>query len=208
MERSVFTAELRAMMGDMTMGTPPLIEGYAAVFNQPSLILYSAFREIIMPGAFAESLANDDIRSLWNHNPDLVMGRVSNGTLRMLEDDYGLHIENNPPDTCAGRDAVTSIGRKDVNQMSFMFDALVDDWSQDDTGQIVRSLYKVKLYEVSPVTFPAYPQTVVGVRGTDNCVLPKMPDWVQARLASNDAEPAQVRMALRRRRLNYYLMQS
>jgi len=200
MERSVFQAELRAMSEGK-----PLIEGYAAVFNQLSLVLCDAFVERIMPGAFAESLMQDDIRSLWNHNPDFVLGRKQSGTLRLQEDAYGLHIENDPPDTQVGRDAVVSIGRGDVNQMSFMFDALEVAWSEDpDTEQIIRSLYKVKLYEVSPVTFPAYPQTIVGVRGEDKLksVLPDVPDWVQARLAGHDAKPAQVRLALRRRRFD------
>lgn len=203
MERSVFEAELRAA-GD---GATPMIQGYAAVFNQLSVVLYGMFREQIAPGAFAETLAKDDIRTLWNHNPDYVLGRKANGTLRLQEDNYGLLIENDPPDTSVGRDAVVSIRRKDVNQMSFMFDALVDDWSELEDGQIMRTLYKMKLYEVSPVTFPAYPQTVVGIRNEKLGALPIVPGWVQARLAGNGAEPTQVRLAMRRRRLNYFYRQ-
>lgn len=201
MERSVFQAELRATNGGENAA--PQIQGYAAVFNQLSVVLYGMFREQIAPGAFAETLQQDDIRSLWNHNDDFPLGRKANGTLRLQEDQHGLYIENDPPDTQAGRDALVSIRRQDVNQMSFMFDTLVDDWSEDpQSGQIIRTLYKVKLYEVSPVTFPAYPATVVGVRNEKLGALPKVPDWVQARLSGHDAKSAQVRLALRRRRLD------
>ncbi len=209
MERSVFGAELRAE------GEMPLIAGYAAVWNSLSVVLYGVFREKIAPGAFTETLGQDDIRSLWNHNADMVLGRNRNGTLRLREDAYGLAIECDVPDTQAGRDAVVSIGRKDVDQMSFMFDALVDDWSEDTDGMIVRTLYKNKLYEVSPVTFPAYPSTSVMVRSNDEKIISEaadwvalklrglsMPGWVQARLAGNVAELRRVPLAMRRRELD------
>ena len=209
MERSVFGAELRAE------GETPLIAGYAAVWNSLSVVLYGVFREKNAPGAFTETLAQDDIRSLWNHNADLVLGRNRNGTLRLREDAYGLAIECDPPDTQAGKDAVVSIRRKDVDQMSFMFDALVDDWSEDQDGMIERTLYKNKLYEVSPVTFPAYPSTSVMVRSGNEKIISEaadwvalklrglsMPGWVQARLAGNVAELRRVPLAMRRRELD------
>lgn len=104
-------AEVRAA-GD---GKPAMISGYAARFNELSVVLYGMFRERIAPGAFAETLASDDIRSLWNHNADYVLGR-NNGTLRLQEDDTGLFMEVDPPDTQAGRDALISVQRGDVNQ--------------------------------------------------------------------------------------------
>lgn len=220
MERSIYQAELRAEPG--AEGAPPVIAGYAAVFNQPSLVLYGMFREKIAPGAFSESLGVDDIRVLWNHNDDYVLGRNRNNTLSLNEDSYGLNIRNEPPNTSWGRDAVVSIGRRDVDQMSFMFDTLVDDWTEErETGQIMRTLYKLRLYEVSPVTFPAYPQTSVGVRGIGRTTkpqpfqlavewrdkieqaLPTMPGWVQARLADGAGEAGRA-LSLRRRRLALY----
>ena len=162
MERRFFTIELRAE-GDQADGQAPTLRGYAAVFDQLSVVLYGMFREKIAKGAFASSLS-DDIRALWNHDTNLPLGRTKAGTLRLEEDSHGLRVEIDPPDTQAGRDAVESIKRGDVDQMSFAFDVLEDEWDQDDQQQLIRTLRKVKLYEVSPVTFPAYTGTSVSAR--------------------------------------------
>lgn len=203
LERSLFTSELR-VSGEDGEG---LIEGYAAVFNSLSVMIYDWFREEIAPGAFADSLRDDDIRALWNHNTDYPLGRTGNQTLRLAEDTHGLRIENQPPTTTWGNDALVSIRRGDVNGMSFAFRTLKDDWREDSTGQLIRRLLKVKLYEVSPATFPAYPATSVGVRASgapDPWNKPDVPAWVRARLAGIDAESAQGRQALRRRKLTLY----
>lgn len=143
----------------------PLMVGHAAIFNQLSEDL-GGFRELIMPGAFAEAIEKDDVRALWNHNPDYVLGRKASGTLLLAEDARGLAIEILPPDTQIGRDLLTLMERSDVNQMSFGFQIRPggQDWAKDDNGQVVRTLKRVRLLDVSPVTFPAYPQTEVGVR--------------------------------------------
>lgn len=139
------------------------IRGYAAVFDKLSVPLWG-FREKIARGAFAKSLNDDDVRALWNHDPNYVLGRNRSGSLRLEEDDKGLMIEITPPDTQWARDLVVSIERGDVNQMSFGFETIQDDWDQGDPKDVIRTLREVKLYDVSPVTFPAYPQTTVGVR--------------------------------------------
>lgn len=139
----------------------PVISGYAAVFNQLSEDL-GGFREMIRPGAFRKTLKESDARALWNHNPDYVLGRSSAGTLALREDDHGLKFEVTPPDTTWARDLLVTMQRGDVNQMSFSFSAVKDRWMQGDTQQ--RELIEVRLYEVSPVTFPAYPQTDAAVR--------------------------------------------
>lgn len=202
MERRILPikAEVRAASD----GKPAMISGYSARFNELSVVLYGMFRERIAPGAFTESLASDDIRSLWNHNADHVLGRNKNGTLRLREDEVGLFMEVDPPDTQAGRDALISVQRGDVSQQSFMFDVQPDgdDWYEDEQGQIIRTLTRVRLYEVSPVTFPAYPQTSAEARGENKLVeLPTLPRWVEKRLNSDGKL---YRLGLRKRRLQLY----
>ena len=161
MERRLFDlTELRAD----TSGDAPEIVGYAAVFNVLSNEMWG-FREKIAPGAFAASVAEDDIRALWQHDTAHVLGRTKSGTLRLVEDEVGLQVRISPPDTQVGRDALALIARGDVDQMSFGFRTLDDEWEEKADGMLVRTLKKVKLYEVSPVTFPAYSSTTVGVRG-------------------------------------------
>lgn len=136
--------------------------GHAAVFNELAEI-GGYFKEKILPGAFKDSIATDDIRSVWNHNPDYVLGRNKAGTLELSEDDIGLAVIIDPPDTQWANDFLTTIDRGDVSQMSFMFTPLTDRWEKID-GDEVRIIEKVKLWEVSPVTFPAYPMTDIGLR--------------------------------------------
>ena len=150
--------EIRAAEGESEK-----IRGYAAVFDKLSVPLWG-FREKIDKGAFMESIKKDDIRALWNHDPNYVLGRNKAGTLALEEDDKGLKIEIDPPDTQWARDLITSIKRKDVNQMSFGFETETDEWDRSDEKNVVRTLKKVRLFDVSPVTYPAYPQAKVGVR--------------------------------------------
>jgi hypothetical protein len=84
----------------------------------------------------------------------------------MSEDDHGLKIEIDPPDAQWARDLMTSIERGDVDQMSFGFRTITDSWQLVD-GEDIRTLIEVKLFDVSPVTFPAYPDTEVGLRSLE-----------------------------------------
>ena len=140
------------------------IEGYAAVFEELSVPLWGGFREKIQHGAFAKTIREGDIRAVWNHSTLYVLGRSKNGTLELREDDVGLNIRIHPPDSQWARDCMVSIERGDVDQMSFSFDSIRDRWETVD-GVNIRTLEEVKLWEVSPVTFPAYPQTSVSLRG-------------------------------------------
>ena len=141
------------------------IEGHAAVFDSWSETLGGIFpfKEKVRKGAFAESIGRDDIRALFNHDPNYVLGRNRAGTLELVEDDVGLRVSITPPDTSWARDITTSIRRGDISQMSIGFVVEDDEWSSKD-GIDTRELKKVRLFDVSPVTFPAYTATDVGVR--------------------------------------------
>ena len=193
LERRFYPFEVRASDGDK-----PLISGTGIVYNQLSVVIWGMFREQIAPGAFTDSIAKRDVRSLCNHNTDYPLGRTGNGTLRLSEDDAGIQFENDPPATSWGNDAVESIRRGDVTQTSFGFVALDDDWSLDNNEQLIRTIRKGELWEISPVVFPAYPQTEVGVREQPVLdAMPTLPAWVQAHLVGNGQLRAQ--MARRRR---------
>lgn len=149
-------------------GEENYIEGHAAVFNSWSETLGGLFpfKEKVKRGAFADSLGKDDIRALFNHDPNYVLGRNKSGTLQLREDEQGLFVRILPPNTSWARDLKTSIERGDIDQMSFGFVVEEDEWRCEE-GYDVRELVKVKLYDVSPVTFPAYTATQVGVRGME-----------------------------------------
>ena len=188
--RTMRLTELRAQETDGA----PVIRGYAAVFDVLSEDL-GGFRERIRPGAFAASLHHADVRALWNHNPDYVLGRTKSNTLRMVEDANGLAIEIDPPETTWGRDLMTSIKRGDVDQMSFGFRTVRDEWT-NDTGAVIRTLLEVELFDVSPVTYPAYPQTSVNARAMATKNQPNVPGGANVERAE-----AQARNANRRRRI-------
>ncbi len=153
--------ELRIADGD----GGAVIEGHAAVFDSWSETLGGIFpfKEIVRKGAFNESIGKDDIRALFNHDPNYVLGRNRAGTLELVEDEIGLRVRIMPPDTSWAKDVQTSIRRGDITQMSIGFIVESDKWSTED-GIDVREILKVKLFDVSPVTFPAYTATDVGVR--------------------------------------------
>lgn len=164
-ERRMLCKEVRL---DSTDGKPT-IRGYAAVFNQLSGDL-GGFREQLMPGAFTEAMQTSDVRALINHDSNLVLGRSTSGTLTMREDSTGLSVEITPPDTQAARDLVELMKRGDVSQMSFAFTVAKEDqqWKRDGEGPWIRTIKRVKgLYDVSVVTYPAYPQTTAAVRALD-----------------------------------------
>ena len=141
------------------------IVGHAAVFNKLSENL-GGFREIIAEGAFDNNL-DDDVRALFNHDSNHVLGR--NGTtLKLSVDDIGLRYEIDTPDTQTGRDLVVLMERGDIDQSSFGFTVDEDEWEEDDDGRVIRTITKIKrLFDVSPVTYAAYPDTSVALRGLE-----------------------------------------
>ena len=146
------------------------LEGYAALFNSRSENL-GGFTETIKPGAFRASLkARNDIKLLWNHNSDIVLGSTRAGTMTLTEDERGLKVSAVLPNNTAGRDARESISRGDVTGFSFGFSMPArggDEWNSEGTERVLKS---VRLHEVSVgVAFPAYPETngTATVRGLD-----------------------------------------
>jgi len=164
--RSMPVCELRAeMVGD---AESPSITGYAAVFNEETDI-GGMFREVIRPGAFGRAIKEQqDVRALWNHNRDVILGRTAAGTLDLIEDERGLKIKIDPPDTQAGRDMVESISRGDVTTMSFAFAARSERWTEEEGKRPLRELNDVDLFDVSPVTYPAYSGTSIGLRSAED----------------------------------------
>jgi len=140
----------------------PYITGYAAVFNKWSEDL-GGFKEKIAQGAFRKTLQSADVRALFNHDPNYVLGRTSSNTLELEENNKGLRVKIVPPGTQWANDLLVSINRGDVNQMSFGFRVIDDDWEDKPSG-IQRTIREVELFDVSAVTFPAYPQTSVQLR--------------------------------------------
>lgn len=143
----------------------PVVRGYAAVFNVTTDTGWG-FREKVLPGAFAESLARgDDIVALVDHRMDRIVAR-SGGTLKVGEDGVGLWYEFTPANTQEGRDLVENIRAKNIRGSSFGFFADEEswDWKPADGGDEVRTLVKVTLVDVSPVVFPAYPTADVSLR--------------------------------------------
>lgn len=139
------------------------IRGYAALFNSLSEDL-GGFREKIAPGAFARAIKEkQDVRALFNHDGNLILGRTKAGTLRLKEDRQGLAVEIDLPDSVFGKDLYASIERGDVSQMSFAFRARKDQWDLVN-GESIRTLIDVDIFDVSPVVYPAYSSTVIGVR--------------------------------------------
>jgi len=143
----------------------PLIVGHGAVFNSESVDL-GGWREVIAPGAFKRTLRNNpDVLSFFNHNPSQVLGRTSAKTLTVAEDLEGLAYQVRPPDTQWARDLVVSMERGDIRGSSFMFEVVQMRWDKSGAdGADIRTVLEAKLYELGPVTFPAYPAADSSVR--------------------------------------------
>lgn len=141
----------------------PKIVGYAARFEELSNDL-GYFIEKIRKGAFIDVLDRDDVRALFNHDPNFVLGRISAGTLRLFEDDEGLRYEIKPPKAQWAQDLILSIERGDIRESSFGFWSGKEEWNEE-TDPPIRTIIKVqRLFDVGPVTFAAYPTASTAVR--------------------------------------------
>lgn len=186
-ERRTFPVEIRISRDDDV----PKIIGHAAIFNEIGDGFW--FREKINPGAFKKSIKADDIRALFNHDPNIILGRNKAKTLVLKEDDKGLAIEIVPPDTQSARDLMVSMERGDISQMSFAFQTVKEDWERVEDETDIRTLKEVKLYDVSPVTFPFYEGTDVAVRSHE--------DWKETLKPANPYKVKLLKRRLNLRRL-------
>jgi HK97 family phage prohead protease len=160
MEKRAMNSRLEIREND---GGGATIAGVAVPYGKPSEEMWG-FREIIAPGAFAASLSGGlDIRCLWSHDTGKPLGRTSNNTLRLRDAPEGLSFECDLGATSWSADAREAIKRGDVAGMSFGFIVRKDDWAFAEDAT-VRTVIEAELFEVSPVAFPAYPDSSVEAR--------------------------------------------
>jgi uncharacterized protein len=185
-KRGGIQAEIRAD------GSNVQVVGYASVFNQPAEIA-GLFEETIVPGAFASAISRDDVPFLIEHS-GLPLARTRSRTLKLSEDDHGLHIEasldGDDPDV---RRIVPKMKRGDLDKMSFSFRATKDEWDYDAEPP-KRRVIEVELYDVSIVTVPAFEGTSIAMRSLEQ-------SRKDAEAVLNDAEKRAADAAAARRRI-------
>jgi HK97 family phage prohead protease len=145
-----------------------ILEGYATVYNYaydlgggPS---QGGFTEIIASGAAAKSAGEADVRLLVNHD-GIPLARTKSGTMTLQSDDIGLRVTAQlDPTNPMAASLRSAMERGDMDQMSFAFKVIRDSW---DSQYNVRTIHEVKLFDVSAVTFPANPATILKVRSDD-----------------------------------------
>lgn len=157
MEKRIFNVETRV---DTNEEGKDVVVGYASVYDSRSNNL-GGFYEFIERGAFTEELIEkSDVRALINHDASKIMARSKNGvgTLNLKADERGLKYEFDlDQELSYAKDLGVSMKRGDITQSSFAFTVAEDDWSTDDEGNNIRTIKKIdRLYDVSPVTYPAY----------------------------------------------------
>ncbi len=146
------------------------LEGYFSVFGEPYQV-WDGWIETIERGAFARYLSSgQDVKVLWNHDSNIVLGSTGNGTASLREDETGLFgsVEINENDSEAVS-AYARVARGDVDGCSFGFDiARQEEWWDDDGVYHTKITEVDPLYEVSPCTFPAYKATSISARAKDS----------------------------------------
>lgn len=148
-----------------------LIVGYASVFYSPDdpgteYQIGKRFVERIGETAFNRALKEkQDVRGLFNHDSNTILGRTKNGTMRLSVDQRGLRYEIDPPETQAAEGVVAAIARGDVDGSSFGFVVRGEQWEDDEENQRnIRTVQDVDLFDVGPVVYPAYDGTSSGMR--------------------------------------------
>ena len=153
-------------------GTAGKIRGVAAVYyrsGDPSteFTLWEGAVERILPGAFDRAAKEDDVRGLFNHSPSDILGRTKAGTMTLRTESDGLHYTIEPSDTTVYRDVAEHLKRGDVDGSSFAFRVTQEEWRSEGKGLEVREIRGVQLFDVGPVTYPAYAGASSGFRSSD-----------------------------------------
>lgn len=174
----------------------PVIVGYGAVFFNAAdpgteYRLWEDFVEHIMPGAFDRALREDDVRALFNHDPNHLLGRNVAKTLRLSVDAKGLRYEVDPPKTASAEAVLEGLRRKDLTGSSFSFEVIEDEVRSvtlESKQTWIREIRQVRLWDVGPVTFPAYSASEADVRSLRARVAEapppaalRAPDYIAAR---------------------------
>ena len=150
-----------------------IIEGRAVVYNSMSNELRTTngdkFKEIIRAGALTDSLAKNDILAFKEHNPEMLLGRKSAGTLMLEDRSDGLYVSINIPETSYGEDTLISAQRGDLKGFSFGFNS-PKARSYSKSGEKIREISSLNLREVSIVANPAYPETSLSVIRSEDFV--------------------------------------
>lgn len=164
--RPRFQVELRSEVTGRTL------TGYGAVFGQYADLGH--YLERLDPKAFDKALSDpaSDVRSFWNHDSTMLLGRQSSGTLRLSTDSHGLHFELNLPNTSYANDVRELAARGDLTGMSFGFVPGEEEPSWVGNRQVRTHLSVARLIEVSPVSIPAYPGTSVQLRSLEHITTP------------------------------------
>jgi HK97 family phage prohead protease len=178
-EYRFLTSQVRAKSG-----TKPGISGYAARYGKATMI-EPGLREIINKGAFTQTVKRkDSCIACFNHDESKILGRVSAGTLRLRDDSDGLYFDCDTPDTSYANDLLESIRRGDIAECSFGFylDPDGDDFSKDADGTILRQIRSCSVFDVSPVTNPAYGGGVTSVAARSRAQFPDGLPFSEARM--------------------------
>lgn len=175
MERRFLSTNVSDVRATKRADGKPIFAGYGAVFYdgtpETEYKLWDDMVERIMPGAFDRAISEQhDVRGLFNHDPNHVLGRTKSGTMKLSIDAKGLAYEIEPGDTSVSRDVQVHLDRGDVSGSSFSFVPTEASWieqTKDGKTMWIREVRSVDLYDVGPVTFPAYESTTAGVRSKD-----------------------------------------
>ena len=171
------------------------LQGYAALFDEVSEPL-GGFRERFARGAFADSLRNADVVLLHGHDSGKPLARMSAGNLTLREDQRGLWFEATLPDTANARELHTLVEARVMESMSFGFGvqrAEDEFWEETDSGELLRTVKRARLLEISPVTWAAYPATTVEARGKAPAKAEAKPKAKGKRQAAPAKEPIHAR---------------
>jgi HK97 family phage prohead protease len=184
-ERRVLSGQLRKKDDDMESRR---VVGYAAVFNSASETLWSSFVEEVDARAFDEADMSD-VRALFNHDENKILARTPN-TLSISVDERGVRYEFDMPNTTYGNDLLESMRRGDVTQSSFGFTVTEDEWIQNSNEELpLRRILKVgRVFDVSPVTYPAYPETTSEVRSRFSGNIPEMPENLNIEIRTDEID--------------------